>query len=52
MNRGGRYTAIFEDNKDYSTFLDLLQETIETFHIKIGAFCLMGNHLSSFNSNP
>jgi putative transposase len=44
MNRGGRYTTIFEDNKDYSTFLDLLQETIETFHIKISAFCLMGNH--------
>ena len=25
MNRGGRYTSIFEDNKDYSIFFNLLQ---------------------------
>ncbi len=52
MNRGGRYTTIFEDNKDYSTFLDLLQEAIETFHIKIGAFCLMGNHYHLLIQTP
>ncbi len=52
MNRGGRYMSIFEDNKDYSTFLDLLQETIETFHIKIGAFCLMGNHYHLLIQTP
>ncbi len=36
--------SIFEDRKDYSLFLNLLQETIETFHIKVAAFCLMRNH--------
>ena len=35
MNRGGRYEAIFEDKIDYFVFLELLQETIEIFLIKI-----------------
>ena len=52
MNRGGRYMSIFEDNKDYSMFLDLLQETIETFHIKIAAFCLMDNHYHLLIQTP
>ena len=33
MNRDGRYEAIFEDKIDYSVFLELLQETIEIFHV-------------------
>ena len=44
--------SIFEDNKDYSTFLDLLQETIETFHINIAAFCLIGNHYHLLIQTP
>ena len=44
MNRGERYEAIFEDKIDYSVFLELLQETIEIFHIKVSAFCLMQTH--------
>ncbi len=44
MNRGGRYEAIFEDKIDYSVFLELLQETIEIFRIKVSAFCLMQTH--------
>ncbi len=52
MNRGGRYISIFEDTKDYSLFLDLLKETIETFHIKIAAFCLMQNHYHLLIQTP
>jgi len=52
MNRGGRYKSIFEYNQDYSIFLDLLQETIETFHIKISAFCLMRNHYHLLIQTP
>jgi putative transposase len=52
MNRGGRYISIFEDEKDYSLFLDLLKETIETFHIKIAAFCLMKNHYHLLIQTP
>ena len=28
----------FEDKNDYFVFLELLQETIEIFHIKVAAF--------------
>ena len=52
MNRGGRYEAIFEDKKDYSMFLELLQETIEIFHIKVSAFCLMQNHYHLLIQTP
>ena len=52
MNRGGRYKAIFEGKNDYSLFLELLQETIEIFHIKIAAFCLMQNHYHLLIQTP
>ena len=52
MNRGGRYEAIFEDKNDYSMFLDVLQETIEIFHITISAFCLMQNHYHLLIQTP
>ncbi|MFC1890843.1 transposase [Thermodesulfobacteriota bacterium] len=52
MNRGRRYEAIFEEKRDYSAFLELLQETIEIFHIKIAAFCLMQNHYHLLIQTP
>jgi REP element-mobilizing transposase RayT len=52
MNRGRRYESIFEDKNDYSMFLDLLQETIEIFHIKVSAFCLMRNHYHLLIETP
>lgn len=52
MNRGGRYKAVFKDKKDYSIFLDLLRETIEIFHIKVSAFCLMQNHYHLLIQTP
>ncbi len=52
MNRGGRYEAIFEDKNDYSVFLELLRETIEIFHIKVSAFCLMQNHYHLLIQTP
>jgi putative transposase len=52
MNRGGRYKAIFEDRNDYSIFLDLLQETVEIFRIKVSAFCLMQNHYHLLIQTP
>ncbi len=52
MNRGGRYEAIFEDKNDYSVFLKLLQETIEIFHIKVSAFCLMKTHYHLLIQTP
>ena len=52
MNRGGRYKPILEDKNDYFMFLDLLQETVEIFHIKVSAFCLMQNHYHLLIQTP
>ena len=52
MNRGGRYEAIFEDKNDYSAFIELLQEAIDIFHIKVAAFCLMQNHYHLLIQTP
>ncbi|MFC1863978.1 transposase [Thermodesulfobacteriota bacterium] len=52
MNRGGRYESIFEDKTDYSIFLELLQETIDIFHIKVSAFCLLQNHYHLLFQTP
>ena len=52
MNRGGKYKAVFEDKNDYSMFLDLLQETVEIFHIKVSSFCLMQNNYHLLIQTP
>jgi putative transposase len=44
MNRGRRGEDVFSERNDYMLFIDLLQETSETFKIKIAAYCLMHNH--------
>jgi len=52
MNRGRRYEAIFEDKNDYSAFIELLQDSIDIFHIKVAAFCLMQNHYHLLIQTP
>ena len=52
MNRGRRNEAIFEDKNDYSAFIELLQDVIDIFHIKVAAFCLMQNHYHLLIQTP
>ncbi|HOP31679.1 MAG TPA: transposase [Spirochaetota bacterium] len=52
MNRGRRHEPVFEDKDDYAMFLALLQETIEIFHIKVSAYCLMQNHYHLLIQTP
>jgi len=52
MNRGRRHEAIFEDKNDYSAFLELLQDAIDIFHIKVAAFCLIQNHYHILIQTP
>lgn len=52
MNRGRRNEAIFEDKNDYSVFIELLQDAIDIFHIKVAAFCLMQNHYHLLIQTP
>jgi putative transposase len=44
MNRGARRTPIYLNDKDRTTFLNLLNDIVETFHVEVHAFCLMNNH--------
>jgi putative transposase len=44
LNRGNRKQKIFYDVVDYSTFLKYASNALDTFPVKIFAYCLMPNH--------
>ncbi|MBL8023870.1 MAG: transposase [Elusimicrobia bacterium] len=44
MNRGARRSPTYLNDKDRTTFLNLLNDIVETFHIEVHAYCLMTNH--------
>ncbi len=37
MNRGRRAEKVFNDNQDRGMFVDLLEETVDTWNIRISA---------------
>lgn len=41
MNRARRGQDIYADNKDKGLFLEILQETVTLFRLKVSAYCLM-----------
>src|SRR4030042_175007 len=47
-SRGNNRQAIFLDDDDRRTFLDLLGQAAPRFHLTIFAFCLMTNHYHIF----
>jgi putative transposase len=44
MNRGLRHENIYFTREDRHTFLSLLHDISEKYHIQIHAYCLMSNH--------
>ncbi len=52
MNRGRRGEAIFTGKDDYSAFIDLLQELVEDYNVKIAGYCLMTNHYHLLLQTP
>ncbi|MBU1043628.1 MAG: transposase [Candidatus Omnitrophica bacterium] len=44
INRGQGRRAIFLDEKDNKTFLNILSKACETYKVNIVAYCLMKNH--------
>ncbi|RLB31608.1 MAG: transposase [Deltaproteobacteria bacterium] len=52
MNRGRRSEEIFSDREDYYTFIRLIQECIEIWNIKVGAYCLMPNQYHLLIQTP
>jgi putative transposase len=52
MNRGRRAEKIFIDSSDYKVFVDLLEDTAETWNIRIAAYCLISNHYHILINTP
>ena len=52
MKRGRRGENIFTYRKDFETFIQLLQESVELWHIRTGAYCLLSNHYHILVQTP
>ena len=52
MNRGRRAEDIYLDKRDYMAFIELLQETSETWNLRVAAYCLMPNHYHMLIHTP
>ena len=42
--RGNRRERIFEDERDYARFVELLERSLQRYGVSLPAFVLMGNH--------
>jgi len=52
MNRGRRGEEIFSDHNHYHYFVELLQESVRIWKVRIAAFCLMPNHYHLLIQTP
>lgn len=52
MNRGRRKEAIFLDDTDFRSFIELLMESTSMWNVNISAFCLMPNHYHFLIQTP
>ena len=52
MNRGRIREEIFLSREDYENFIKILQETSESWNIKISAYCLLPNHYHLLVNTP
>ena len=52
MNRGRRGEEIFEGKDDYTAFIDLLEELVENYNVRISAYSLMSNHYHLLVQTP
>ena len=52
MNRGRHGEKVFETNKDYWSFIELLEELNEVFNVKVAAYSLLSNHYHLLVNTP
>jgi len=52
MNRGRRGEQVFERKDDYELFIEILQEAVQLFALRVSAFCLMPNHYHLLVQTP
>lgn len=51
-NRGNERKGIFRDDEDRATFLDLLQQSLDTYSVILHSFVLMKNHWHFLAQTP
>jgi len=51
-SRGNARQAIFLDEKDFTTFLDVLCQVVKRYHFLLHAYCLMNNHYHLLIETP
>ena len=44
LNRANARVQIFDNNKDYEQFEDILEEAVEKYNVSLLAYCVMPNH--------
>lgn len=44
MNRGRRGESVFLDKPDYAMFVELLEDTVDMYKVRVAAYCLIPNH--------
>ncbi len=44
LNRANARVQIFDNNKDYQQFEEILEEAVEKFDMRLLAYCVMPNH--------
>lgn len=52
MNRGRRGESVFLDKRDYSVFVELLQEVVDMYKVRVAAYCLIPNHYHLLIQTP
>ena len=52
MSRGIERRLVFGDERDYGHFLELLEEMVERYGVKLHAYVLMGNHYHLLIQTP
>jgi len=52
MNRGRRGESVFKEKQDYTLFVELLQEAVDMYKVRIAAYCLIPNHYHLLIQTP
>ena len=52
MNRGLERREIFQEERDYEKFLELVEDTHRQYQFKVHSYCLMPNHYHLYIETP
>lgn len=52
MNRGLERREIFQEDRDYERFLELIEDTHRQYQFKVHSYCLMPNHYHLYLETP